>query len=30
MWTLSKLEAAMFFGAVLAMATAATWATAGV
>jgi hypothetical protein len=30
MWTLSKLEAAMFFGGVLAMATAATWATVGV
>jgi hypothetical protein len=30
MWTLSKLEAVMFIGAVLALAGAATWATAGV
>jgi hypothetical protein len=30
MWALSKLETAMFIGAVLALATAATWATAGV
>jgi hypothetical protein len=30
MWTLSKLEAAMFIAAVLALATAATWATTGV
>jgi hypothetical protein len=29
MWTLSKLEAAIFVGAVLALASAATWATAG-
>jgi hypothetical protein len=29
MWTLSKWEAAMFIGAVLALATVATWATAG-
>jgi hypothetical protein len=28
MWTLSRLEAAMFIGTVLALATAATWATA--
>jgi hypothetical protein len=29
MWGLSKWETAMFIGAVLALATAATWATAG-
>jgi hypothetical protein len=29
MWALSKWETAMFIGAVLALATAATWATAG-
>jgi hypothetical protein len=29
MWTLSKLEAAIFIGAMLAMVGAATWATAG-
>jgi hypothetical protein len=30
MWALSKVETVMFIGAVLAFATAATWATAGV
>jgi hypothetical protein len=30
MWALSKVETVMFIGAVLALATAATWATAGV
>jgi hypothetical protein len=30
MWTLSQLEAALFIGAVLALAGAATWATAAV
>jgi hypothetical protein len=30
MWTLSRIETAMFIGAVLGLATAATWATAGV
>jgi hypothetical protein len=30
MWALSKLETAMFIGTVLALATVATWATAGV
>jgi hypothetical protein len=30
MWALSKLETAMFIGTVLALATAATWATVGV
>jgi hypothetical protein len=29
MWALSRLETAIFVGAVLALATAATWATAG-
>jgi hypothetical protein len=30
MWALSRLETAIFVGAVLGLATAATWATAGV
>jgi hypothetical protein len=30
MWTLSRIETAMFIGAVLGLATAGTWATAGV
>jgi hypothetical protein len=30
MWTLSKIETAMFIGAVLGMATAAAWVSVGV
>jgi hypothetical protein len=30
MWTLSRLETAIFVGAVLGLATAATWVSVGV